>query len=334
MNAEENESSRVYLERFRTASRSIQEVRLKLNAVRRSMENCIMGCKISRGIGTGVSTVGYAAFLGSVFVFPPLALVGISLTAVGGTIGVGTAITDTLLTNSGIKEISESVDRFKSHYKSVLLLCERFAQTVFHNSARLQKDFSLMRDLMNDQNNQLESKWIDLKSITADRWIEGIKIAGKSAPHLMLFTCATYAKPEVFNAVIASLKLVNKFLKIFGPAASGIKLLMKTVVKIMEGCSRESVLRISRFGASTVETGVTAGNVAKSSARAIAPAVAVSVLGGILVAVDISFTIFQNHFQKHVTIEQINGVLPFIEAIGNEMNQILRELENFLAAAA
>lgn len=344
MSAEENYSSRAYLERFKSASKSIQDVRYKLNSIRQNMEKHILSCKISRGIGTGASTVGYAAFVGSFF-FPPLAFVGIGLTAAGGTMGIGVAIGDSLVTNSGIKEISDSVETFKSHYNLVLLLCERFAQTVFYNSARLKENFELIRDFMNDQNNQLEVKWIDLKTIPAEFWIEAIKIAGQSAPHIMLFTCASYAKPAVYKTVIETLELANKCL--IGPALAGVRVIIKAMLKILETCAKDSTVILAKSGSVVVETvetagatvgsvavetaGATAGAVAKTSTRAVAPAVAMSVLGGVMVAVDITYTIFQNHFQKHVTIEQLNGVSPFIEAIDDEIKNILKELNVFLA---
>lgn len=320
-------SSKLYLEKFRSASDDITKVKSQLESIRATMEKHILDCKISRGVGTGASTVGFIMALFTP-ICPPVGIAGIGLTLAGGTTNLGTAIGDAVVTSSKVQEISSTVERFKAHFSDVLILCEKFAQTIFYNQKVLKGNFELMKDLMTNKNNQMQSKMINLKELSPSQWVDALKIGGKSTPHIMVFTCASYACPEVFNAVIATLKLAEN-LPIIGNVLTGTNCLISALTKaIGAGCAAGS-----NVSAATAEAASAAATVAKTGVtRAISPAL--GILGGVFVVADITLTIIQNHCQKHVTIKQIDSVLPFIDAINGEMNKILHELEDFLAPGA
>lgn len=337
-------SSKVYLDKFRSASDDIKKVKSQLESIKTTMEKHIMDCKISRGVGTGASTVGFIMALFTP-ICPPVGMVGIGLTLAGGTTSLGTAIGDAVVTSSNVQEISTTVERFKAHFSDVLILCEKFAQTVFYNQKILKGNFELMKDLMTNKNNRMQSNSINLKNLTSSQWIDAIKVGGKVAPCIMVFTCASYTRPEVFNAVIATLQLAEN-LPIIGNVLTATNCLISAMTKaIGAGCAAGSNVGIaaaevataaatagSNVGTATAEAAGTAATVAKTSARALSPAL--GILGGVFVVADITLTIIQNHCQEHVTIEQIDSVLPFIIAINDELKNILKELEDFLAPGA
>lgn len=312
----ENVSTKLYLKKFRKASDDIKKVKCNLESIKTKMEKHIMCCKISRGIGTGASTVGFAlSFLTPIC--PPVGLIGIGLSAAGGITNIGTAIGDASVTNSKMNEISSTVGQFKNSFNDVLVLSEHFAKTVFYNQTTLRGNFDLMKDLMKSKSSHLNS--IDLSKLTAIEWKEMIKIAMNRTPALIVFACAAHASPTVFNVVIGPLTFITNCH------------LIQCIAKIVENLAT-SIIGKSINVAEGVATSV-AETVGSTSSRVAARA-AVGVLGGVFVVVDVTHTIIQNHCQEHVTIEQLDSVLPPINEVNKLMKEILEELESFLAPGA
>lgn len=185
-----------------------------------------------------------------------------------------------------------------------------------------------MIEFMNDQNNALQSSSINLASLSVASWVETLTISQRSSLHLMVFTCASFATPAVFDAVVAAMKLA--VLPRLSYVFTQMKDFISTILKICESNSKAAtgLLAVGE----TAEAVAMGGNVAKTGFRAISPAFAA--LGGVFVAIDITSTIIQNHCVEHVTIDKLDDIAPFINAISEEMRQILKELEDFLALGA
>lgn len=207
----------------------------ELEKLKDKMENVDVGIKISKGIGTGISTAGTGLAVGSFF-FPPLIPFAIVTSIVGATTSVGTTAVDLAISSDTLKEVETCLRQFNSDFAKMKIAARRLFNQVLANSDQPDWTFDNAIEHVLSSKEKLDETDANIKRLTSksdvERCLKGAQLYRKVA----LILCVFSVHEKAFGSVIQAFEFATKTLGIGCSSVAGVTAKMASKALIGVGC--------------------------------------------------------------------------------------------------